>query len=72
MWLLTLIACEPVTPCDDYVDYQCACHDDDTGVDCDELALTYAGAGPAVQDECAVQLDELRAADDAAGLDCAY
>lgn len=73
MWsvLWVLVACEPVTPCDDYVDYMCTCHADDTGVDCDELNLTYAGADPDVQDECAVKLDGQQAEDDAAGLTCA-
>lgn len=71
MWLFGLFACEPLTPCDEYVDYQCTCHAEDTGVDCEALTLTYAGAGPDVQDECAILLDEQQAADDAAGVECA-
>jgi hypothetical protein len=62
--------CAPTNPCDDYVDYMCACHGDDTGVDCEALALTYDDAEPAVQDECAVLLDEQEAADQDAGLSC--
>ncbi len=69
LWLLS--GCEPEPPCDDYVDYMCTCHGDDTGVDCDDLTLTYAGADPDVQDECAVNLDAQQKADDEAGLDCA-
>lgn len=68
-WFLVLSACEPVSPCDDYVDYQCACHDE---VDCDELTVTYQNADPAVQDECAVLLDEQQAEDDRNGVDCAF
>jgi hypothetical protein len=72
MWVVWLVGmgCEPLTPCDDYVDYMCACHADE--VDCDELTLTYVGADPDVQDECAVLLDEQQAADDRDGLDCAF
>jgi hypothetical protein len=66
-----LLACEPADPCDEYVDYLCTCHADDDAFDCDELTLTYAGADPDVQDECAVQLDEQQQADDEAGLACA-
>lgn len=68
--VLAAAACAPVAPCDEYVDYMCACHGDDTGVDCDELTATYADADPAVQDECAVLLDEQEAADQEAGLEC--
>ena len=69
--LLFLFACEPAAPCDDYVDYMCTCHGDDSGVDCDALALTYAAADPDVQDECAVDLREQQQADDDAGASCA-
>jgi hypothetical protein len=66
-----LLGCEPENPCDDYVDYMCSCHDGEEGVDCDELGLTYTGADPDVQDECAVLLDEQQQADDDAGVTCA-
>jgi hypothetical protein len=68
--LLWVAACEPGDPCADYVDYMCACHASDTGVDCDALAATYEEAGPAVQDECAVLLDEQEEVDQAAGVVC--
>jgi hypothetical protein len=68
-WLLALSACEPVSPCDDYVDYLCTCHEE---VDCDEVTVTYGKADPAVQDECAVLLDEQQAEDDRNGVDCAF
>lgn len=67
--VLVLFGCEPGDPCAEYVDYMCSCHDD-TGVDCDALAATYEQAGPAVQDECAVLLDEQEGEDQAAGQTC--
>lgn len=67
---LGLWGCEPLSPCDEYVDYMCDCHADDTGVDCDALSATYASADPDVQDECAVLLDEQETADQEAGLEC--
>lgn len=66
--LLAPAACEPVQPCDDYVDYMCSCHGETA--DCDELSLTYAGADPDVQNECAVLLDQQQEEDDAAGVTC--
>jgi hypothetical protein len=75
-WLVlgaaVLAACEPIEPCDDYVDYMCLCHGDDPDVDCDALGVTYESADPDVQDECAVLLDEQQEADENAGLECAY
>ncbi|MCA9488301.1 MAG: hypothetical protein KC621_00200 [Myxococcales bacterium] len=71
LWPLLMLAptaCEPVQPCDDYVDYMCACHGEDA--DCNELSLTYASADPDVQDECAVLLDQQQEQDDDAGLTC--
>ena len=65
---LLLVACEPIEPCDEYVDYMCACHAEDAS--CDELSATYSDAGAAVQDECAVLLDEQEAEDLDAGLEC--
>jgi hypothetical protein len=62
--------CEPGDPCADYVDYMCACHEADTGVDCDALSATYEDAGPAVQNECAVLLDDQEGVDQAAGQTC--
>ena len=70
--LLWLGACEPADPCGEYVDYMCLCHDDDTGVDCDELSVVYASAEPEVQDECAVLLEDQQQADEEAGETCEY
>lgn len=67
-WVGTLTACGTVNPCDEYVDYMCGCHADD--IDCEDLTLTYDGAEPAVQDECAVLLDEAEQADQDAGKGC--
>lgn len=65
-----LLACEPVQPCDEYVDYMCDCHANDTGVDCSTLKATYEDADQNVQDECSVLLDEQESADQRAG-ECA-
>ena len=67
-WMAALVACAPVNPCDEYVDYMCACHADD--IDCNELELTYADVESSVQDECAVELDAVEEADQAAGEAC--
>jgi hypothetical protein len=65
-----LVACEPEAPCDRYVDYMCDCHDGEDGVSCGDLEATYLGAGPAIQDECAVLLDEQEAQDQDEGVEC--
>jgi hypothetical protein len=64
------MACFEEEPCDRYVDYVCQCHDGEEGFDCEEFRLVYADAAAGVQDECAIALDELQAADEAAGLTC--
>lgn len=66
-----LFACdEPENACDDYVDYMCDCHADDPEFDCETLTATYANAGPDVQDQCVIDLEDQQEADEAAGLTC--
>lgn len=65
------LACEETNLCDDYADYMCACHADDEGFDCAELRATLAGADPATQDQCLIDLEDQQAEDEADGLDCA-
>ncbi|MEQ1507562.1 MAG: hypothetical protein ABMB14_35355 [Myxococcota bacterium] len=65
-WVVAALAigaagCGELDPCDEYVDYMCACHADD--IDCDDLALTYRDAEPDIQDECAVLLNDQEQAD---------
>ncbi|MEZ4240806.1 MAG: hypothetical protein R3F59_32555 [Myxococcota bacterium] len=67
---LGVAGCEPGDPCADYVDYMCSCHAQDTAVDCDALSATYEDAGSAVQDECAVLLDEQESSDQSDGQTC--
>ena len=72
-WLvpaLMMAACSEEDPCGDYVDYICDCHADDPDFDCEELRTTYANADAAVQDECAIQLNEQEDADADEGLEC--
>lgn len=65
-------ACEPINPCDEYVDYMCACHaEGDDGYDCETLVNTYENADPELQDDCQVALDDQIDQDDAEGLVCA-
>ena len=57
-------------PCDRYVTYMCDCHADDTGYDCAQLQDIYGQADPDVQDQCAIDLNNQKADDQAAGLEC--
>ena len=68
--LLLVAAIGDEQPCDRYVDYMCACHDDDPEFDCEDLRDVYADADPSLQDSCAVELAEQREEDEQAGLDC--
>jgi len=68
--LVVITACTQDQPCDRYVDYMCACHDDEQGFDCAELAETYAEADADVQNECALELRDQRDKDDEEGLEC--
>lgn len=68
--LLSLAAaCEP-DPCSDYVDYMCDCHDGEPGVDCQALENTYADAGPDLQDECVIALEDQQDEDAQNGVEC--
>ena len=70
--IATLTACEPATPCDEYVDYICDCHADDArpGYDCETLRVTYENADPELQDACVVALDEQQTEDAEDGYAC--
>ena len=61
-------ACEPVQPCDEYVDYMCSCHGEDSGTNCEALGASYQDADPGVQDECAALLNDQEDADQDAGV----
>lgn len=64
-------ACElEPQPCDAYVDYMCACHDGEEGVDCQELTDALTGADPTVQDQCEIDLANQEDDDAAAGQTC--
>lgn len=70
--LLTgLLACETETPCTRYADYVCSCHADDTGFDCAEIEALAENPSQAVADQCATDLADLQAEDDANGETCA-
>ncbi|MCB9673725.1 MAG: hypothetical protein H6737_01335 [Alphaproteobacteria bacterium] len=64
-----LVGCE-VQPCDRYVDYMCACHDGEPGVDCQELIDIYTNASADIQDQCSIDLADQEAEDQANGVAC--
>jgi hypothetical protein len=75
--LIGAVACTELEPCDDYIDYMCACHDstdavegEDSEVNCDELLQTLGTADPEVQSQCAIDLSEQQAEDSEEGLEC--
>jgi hypothetical protein len=57
-------------PCQDYVDYMCACHGDDTGFSCSDLERVYDEADPSVQEQCQIDLSAQQDQDDADGESC--
>jgi len=67
---LLFAGCETVDPCDEYVDYVCACHDGEEGYDCEELRQIYADPDPDLQNQCELDRADLEEADRAAGLEC--
>lgn len=69
--VLSLVACVD-EPCVGYVDYMCACHEGDEGFSCDELRQTLAGASPAVQDQCAIDLAEQQEQDAQEEIECEF
>jgi hypothetical protein len=69
--LAAMAGCQTNQPCDRYVDYVCNCHEGDPDYDCTELQTIYADAQPDVQDQCALDLDDLKQQDETDGYVCA-
>lgn len=67
--LVVGVACEE-QPCDEYIDYMCACHDGDDGQSCDDYVRIYTDAEPDVQDQCALDLEDQEDLDLANGHEC--
>ena len=65
-----LVGCESDEPCQEYIDYICACHDGEEGFDCAQLEETFGDADADLQDECSINLDEQKDQDKADGVDC--
>ena len=59
--------CSDEDPCQDYVDYICACDDPS----CESQRNAYADADSKLQDQCENDLQDLKDADKAAGEECA-
>ena len=56
-----LTACGGEDNCGEYVDYMCACHEEDDDFDCEELRNAYENPSSSEQDDCAVELDDQKA-----------
>ena len=65
-----LVGCESDEPCQDYIDYICACHDGEQGFDCAQIEDTFGDADADLQDECSINLDEQKDKDKSDGVDC--
>lgn len=73
IWVLGVVVamgCED-EPCQRYVDYMCACHAEDEGFSCEELQATFSNPDSEVSSQCAIDLSDQQADDDANGLECA-
>ena len=66
------IACEDKlsSSCDDYVDYICSCHEENSDYDCADLANMYADPDMTMLLECSNNLDSQRYIDEQAQLEC--
>jgi hypothetical protein len=72
VWTVAALgACETEDPCQEYVDYVCACHDGEAGYDCEELRDTYADPDPELQNQCELDRAALEEEDRANGVECA-
>lgn len=67
--LVVAVACGG-DPCQDYVDYMCQCHGDDSGFDCDELQRVYSDPDPSVEQQCQLDLSRQEDQDVADGESC--
>ena len=68
--ILVMLACDEETACDRYADYVCACHDGEPGFDCDELRDLAEEPTQSVVDQCAIDLADQEAEDEANGVTC--
>ena len=70
--VLLLPACDAVfgNPCQDYVDYVCDCHDGEAGYDCDTLRASHATDDVELYEDCTLELEAIKAADESTGLGC--
>lgn len=64
------LACDEMEPCDDYIDYMCACHETEQDFSCADLEQTLSAADPDVQSQCAIDLNDQQDEDDLDGLEC--
>jgi hypothetical protein len=69
--LCSALACDEMEPCEDYIDYMCACHEAEADFSCAELEQTLSEAEPDVQSQCAIDLVDQQDEDEVDGLECA-
>lgn len=68
--LIACLGCEEEDPCDRYADYICDCHANEDGFDCEALRELAEAPSQDVVDQCAIDLDDQKQADDEDGLTC--
>ncbi len=68
--VLGTVGCEVTDPCQEYVDYICACHDGEEGYDCEELRQTYADPDAELQNQCELDRTALEREDRENGVSC--
>ncbi len=68
--LLLTFGCEEEAPCDRWADYVCACHEGEEGFDCEELRALAEAPSATVTDQCAIDLEDQRADDQANEVAC--
>jgi len=57
-------------PCQDYVDYVCACHTDNPELDCDTMRAAHSNAGVDQYPDCEVEHQALLELDEQLGREC--
>jgi len=57
-------------PCQEYVDYVCACHADNPDFDCETIRAAHANAGVDLYEDCQTEHDALLQSDADLGEGC--
>lgn len=65
-----LIACGDKSPCEEYIDYICSCHENNPDYDCSDMANMYNNPDADKEQECSTNLEEQKSIDNEAQLEC--